>query len=77
MKAVVRMRVGAALTLASLLAVFGIGLNNDAKSGNRKMSVAVRSNHPDATRPLKTGSKSTFSVDGVPRIVDEETVIYA
>jgi hypothetical protein len=77
MKAVVRMRVGAALTLASLLAVFGIGLNPDAKPGNRKMSVAVRSSHPDAPWPLKTGTKSTFSVDGMPRIVDEETVIYA
>jgi hypothetical protein len=71
------MRVGAALALATLLAVFGIGLNNDAKSGNRKMSVAVRSNHPDAPSPLKTGSKSTFSVDGMPLIFDEETVIYA
>ena len=77
MKAVVRMRVGGALTLASLLAVFGIGLNTDAKPGNRKMSVAVRSNHPDAPWSLKTGTKSTFSVDGVPRVVDEETVIYA
>jgi hypothetical protein len=77
MKAVVRMRVGAALTLASLLAVFGIGLNPDPKPGNRKMSVAVRSSHPDAPWPLKTGTKSTFSVDGMPRIVDEETVIYA
>jgi hypothetical protein len=71
------MRVGAALALATLLAVFGIGLNNDAKSGNRKMSVAVRSHHPDAPRPLKTGNKSTFSVDGMPLIFDEETVIYA
>jgi len=70
------MRVGAALTLASLLAVFGIGLNTDAKPGNRKMSVAVHSNHPDAPWSLKTGTKSTFSVDGVPRTVDEETVIY-
>jgi hypothetical protein len=77
MKAVVRMRVGAALTLASLLAVFGIGLNTGAKPGNRKMSVAVRAHHPDAPGPLKTGTKSTFSVDGVSRIVDEETVIYA
>lgn len=76
MKAVVRMRVGVALTLATLFAVFGIGLNADAKLGNRK-SVAVRSNHPDAPRPLKTGTKSTFSVDGMPLIVDEETVIYA
>jgi len=71
------MRVGAALTLASLVAVFGIGLNTDAKPGNRKMSVAVRSNHPDAPWPLKAGTKSTFSVNGVPRIADEETVIYA
>jgi hypothetical protein len=71
------MRVGAALALATLLAVFGIGLNTEAKSGNRKMSVAVRSNHPAAPRPLKTGTKSTFSVDGVPLIIDQETVIYA
>jgi hypothetical protein len=71
------MRVGATLALATLLAVFGIGLNTDAKSGNRKLSVAVRSSHPDAPWPLKTGTKSTFSVDGVPLIVDEETVIYA
>jgi hypothetical protein len=39
--------------------------------------VAVRSHHPDAPWPLKTGTKSTFSVNGVPRIADEETVIYA
>ena len=71
------MRVGVALTLASFLAVFGIGINADAKPGNRKMSVAVRSNHPDAPWSLKTGTKSTFSIDGVSRIVDEETVIYA
>jgi hypothetical protein len=71
------MRVGAALALATFLAVFGIGLNTDAKSANRKMSVAVRSNHSDAPGPLKTGTKSTFSVDGVPLILDEETVIYA
>jgi len=71
------MRVGVSLALATLLAVFGIGLNTDAKSGNRKMSVAVRSNHSDASRPLKTGTKSTYSVDGVPLLFDEETVIYA
>jgi len=71
------MRVGVSLALATHLAVFGIGLNADAKSGNRKMSLAVRSNHPDAPRPLKTGTKSTYSVDGVPLIFDEETVIYA
>jgi hypothetical protein len=71
------MRVGAALTLASLLAVFGIGLNTGAKPAKRKMGVAVRAHHPDASGPLKTGTKSTFSVDGVPRVVDEETVIYA
>ena len=71
------MRVGAALTLASFLAVFGIGINADAKPGNRRMSVAVRANHPDVPRPVKAGTKSTFSVDGVPLVVDEETVIYA
>jgi len=76
MKALVRMRVGAALALATLLAVLGIGLNTDAKSGNHEIGVVVRSDHPDATRLLKTGTKSTFSVDGVPLIVDEETVIY-
>ena len=71
------MRVGAALTLASFLAVFGIGINADAKPGNHRMSVAVRANHPDVPRPVKAGTKSTFNIDGVPLVVDEETVIYA
>lgn len=74
MKATNRMRVGAALALAAFLV--GVGLHTDAKSGTRTMSVAVRADHPDASRPLHTGTKSTFSVDGVPLIVDEEAVIY-
>ena len=77
LKAVVRMRVGATLALATLLAVFGIALNTDAKSGNRKMSVAVRSNHPVGPWQLKTATKSVFSVDGLPVIMDEDTVVWA
>jgi len=76
MNAPIRIRVGAALALAAVFVILGVGLNTDAKSGNRKMSVAVRADHPDASRALNTGVKSTFSV-GVPVIVDEETVIYS
>ena len=76
MKVVVCMRVGAALALATLLAFFGIGLNSDAKSGNRKVSAAVHSNHPNAPQP-KSATKSVFSVDGVPVVIDEDTVVWA
>jgi hypothetical protein len=71
------MRVGATLALATLLVVFGIALNTDAKSGNREMSVAVRSNHPVGPWQLKTATKSVFSVDGLPVIMDEDTVVWA
>jgi hypothetical protein len=39
------------------------------------MSVAVRSNHPVGAWQLKTATKSVFSVDGVPVIMDEDTVV--
>jgi hypothetical protein len=76
-KALIRMRAGAVFVLAGLLVILGVGLNPDAKSGVRKVSVAVRSDHADAFAALGTGGKSTFTVDGVPLIVDEETVIYS
>ena len=77
MKAVGRMKIGVALVLATFLAVLGIGLRPGAPPGSPKIRVVVGSDHPDASRPAETGTKSTFTVDGVPLIVDEETVIYA
>jgi len=77
MKTVIRMRAGAALALATLIALVGAGPTTDRTAGTRERGAVVRSGHPDASRPPKAGTKSTFSVDGVPLIVDEETVIYA
>ncbi len=77
MKALGRMRIGIALGLAMFLAVLGIGHRSDAKPGNPNASVGIRSSDLHVSRAPTTGPKSTFTVDGVPLVVDEETVIYA
>lgn len=76
MTGMARIRVGVALTLATIFAVLGIGLNASAKLSHRATAWAARGNRPHTVPRMTASAKSTFTVNGVPPIVDEETVIY-